>query len=171
MALKNQALKNQPCYSVPDELKPIVLGNPNAETTITMVSNPFCGPCAKAHETLDKWLKTRDDIKVKIIFTTRNDVDNEKAKVAQHVWALSLLNDVKLVENALNDWYTLGDKKYEAWAKKYPVEFNGDMNNIAQQQQNAWFDLAEIKVTPTILLNGYKLPEPYKLEDIKHLLT
>lgn len=168
--LFNQTLTNQPRYMVPDDLMPIVLGNPNAETTITMVSNPFCGPCAGAHETIDKWLKMRDDIKVKIIFTTRNDVNNEKTKVAEHVSALSLLNDVKLLENALNDWYAQGEKKYEAWAKKYPIEIKGEMN-LVTERKNAWFDMAEINVTPTILIDGYKLPEPYKLEDIKHLLV
>jgi len=168
--LFNQALKNQPCYAVPDDLMPIILGNPNAETTITMVSNPFCGPCAHTHKILDQWLKTRDDIKVKIIFTTRNDVDNKKAKVAQHVSALSLLNDTLLLENALNDWYSKRYKTYEAWANNYPLELNGEMKAVTEKQ-NAWFDMVEVKVTPTIFINGYKLPDPYQLEDIKHLLA
>ncbi|MES2650772.1 MAG: thioredoxin domain-containing protein [Bacteroidota bacterium] len=167
--LFNQALTNQPRYAIPDELMPVVLGNPNAETTITMVSNPFCGPCAKAHETLDQWLKTRDDIKIKVIFTTSNHDDDEKTKVSRHVSALSLLNDAKLLENALNDWYRQGDKKYEAWAKRYPIAFNGEMNKVTEKQKE-WCSMAEISSTPTILVNGYKLPDPYRLEDIKYLV-
>jgi len=167
--LFNHALKNQPRYAVPDELMPIVLGNPNAETTITMVSNPFCGPCAKAHETLDRWLKTRDDIKLKIVFTTSDQDDDEKTKVSRHVSALSLLNDVELLERSLNDWYKQGDKKYEEWAKKYPIEYNADMAVVTARQKE-WCSLAEITSTPTVLVNGYKLPDPYRLEDIKHLL-
>lgn len=167
--LFNQALKNQPRYSVPDNLMPVVLGNPNAKTIITIVSNPFCGPCAKAHEELDAWLKTRDDIQLKIIFTTNDHDDDEKTKVSRHVSALSLLNDAKLLENALNDWYKQGDKKYLEWAKKYPIQFNGEMNNVTDKQK-AWCELTEITTTPTILVNGYKLPDAYQLNDIKHLV-
>ncbi len=168
--LFNQVLTNQPRYAVPDELMPILLGNPEAETTITMVSNPFCGPCAKAHETLDQWLNVRDDIKLKIIFTTANHDNDEKTKVSRHVTALSLLNDAKLLENALNDWYKQGSKKYETWAAQYPVTFNDDMN-VVTEKQKAWCELTEITFTPTILVNGYKLPDPYRLEDIKYLLA
>lgn len=168
--LFNQVLTNQPRYAVPDDLMPIILGNPNAETVITMVSNPFCGPCAKAHETLDQWLSVRDDIQLKIIFTTANHDDDEKTKVSRHVTALSLLNDTKLLENALNDWYKQGSKKYEAWATQYPITFDKDMSMVTEKQK-AWCDLTEIAFTPTILVNGYKLPEPYRLEDIKYLLT
>ncbi|MES2650742.1 MAG: hypothetical protein V4663_03335 [Bacteroidota bacterium] len=42
--------------------------------------------------------------------------------------------------------------------------------NLVIEKQNAWFDLTKIKVTPTILIDGYQLLDPYKLEDIKHLL-
>lgn len=168
--LFNQVLTNQPRYAVPAELMPIVLGNPDAETTITMVSNPFCGPCAKAHETLDQWLNVRDDIKLNIIFSTANHDTDEKTKVSRHVTALSGLNDTKLLENALNDWYKQGSKKYDTWAAQYPVTFNEEMN-IVTEKQKAWCELTEITFTPTILVNGYKLPEPYRLEDIKFLLS
>lgn len=168
--LFDQALKNQPRYAVPDDLMPIVLGNPEAQTTITMVSNPFCGPCAKAHETLDLWLKSRDDVKLKIIFTTSSHENDEKTKVSRHVSALSLLDDANLLENALNDWYKQGDKKYAEWAKKYPVDFDREMD-VVTDKQRAWCELTEIAYTPTILINGYKLPQPYLLEDIKHLIN
>lgn len=168
--LFQQALTSQPKFAVPDELMPITLGNPNAETIITMVSNPFCGPCAKAHETLDQWLSTRDDLKVKIIFSTANHDDDEKTKVSRHASALSLLNDTKLLESALNDWYKQGSKKYATWAEKYPVTFNEEMKTVTEKQKE-WCQLADITVTPTILVNGYKLPSPYLLEDIKFLVT
>ncbi|WP_208111036.1 cysteine peptidase family C39 domain-containing protein [Pedobacter duraquae] len=168
--LFNQVLTSQPCYAVPDELMPIVLGNPDATTIITMVSNPFCGPCAKAHQTIDEWLKVRTDIKLKIIFTTADHDDDLQTKVARHVSALSFLNDASLLEKALNDWYKQGSKKFEQWAAAYPIDYSEEMSLITKKQK-AWCNLTEIIYTPTILVNGYKLPEPYRLEDIKYLLT
>lgn len=167
--LFNQLLTNQPRYSVSDELMPIVLGNPEAETIITMVSNPFCGPCATAHKTLEHWLSERDDLQLKIIFTTANHDDDERTKVARHLTALSLHQDKNKVEQSLNDWYSQSNKKYESWAPKYPASFNGEMSVVTEKQQQ-WCNMAEIAFTPTILINGYKLIEPYRLEDIKYLI-
>ncbi|MES2652237.1 MAG: cysteine peptidase family C39 domain-containing protein [Bacteroidota bacterium] len=168
--LFNQVLVNQPRYAVGDDLMAAVLGNPEAKAVITMVSNPFCDPCASAHKTIDEWLRYRDDLKLNIIFTTADHQDDEKTKVSKHISALTRLNDPKLLENALNDWYAQGKKKYETWAKKYPVSFNGDMDVVTARQRE-WCDMAEIAFTPTILVNGYKLPHPYQLEDIKYLIT
>jgi hypothetical protein len=39
------------------------------------------------------------------------------------------------------------------------------------EKQKEWCDMAEIAFTPTILVNGYKLPEPYRLDDPKYLIN
>jgi protein-disulfide isomerase len=168
--LFNQVLTNQPRFSVPNDIMPIVLGNAEAETVITMVSNPFCGPCATTHKILDQWLNMRTDIQVKIVFTTANHDDDPKTKVARHLTALGLLEDRSKVEQALNDWYDSTKKDYDTWAKNYPIHVNGEMEQVTQKQKE-WCTLTEVTFTPTILVNGYKLPDPYRLEDIKYLLS
>jgi thiol-disulfide isomerase/thioredoxin len=165
----NQLLSSQKRYTIPDDLMPIILGNPNAKTIITMVSNPFCGPCAKAHEILDEWINKLDDIQLKIVFATANDDNDHRTKVARHVTALSLLPDKQIAREALNDWYTQKSKKYVKWAEKYPVVLNG--LDVITEKQKEWCDMAEISSTPTILINGYKLVGPYDLSDIKYFLA
>ncbi|WP_293299339.1 vitamin K epoxide reductase family protein [Pedobacter sp. UBA4863] len=167
--LFGHALTKQPRYAVPNELAPITLGDPAAQTIITMVSNPFCGPCAKAHETLDKWLKTRKDIQLKIVFTTADHDDDQRTKVARHITALNLTNNVALVEKALNQWYAQREKKYDEWAKHYPVNIGEEVSKTTKKQKQ-WCQMTEITFTPTILVNGYKIPEPYRLEDIPYLI-
>lgn len=167
--LFTQLLTNQARFSVTDDLMPITLGNPEASTIITMVSNLFCGPCAKAHQTIEQWLKNRDDLQLKIIFTTANHDDDKRTKVARHLSALSLSEDAEKIETALNDWYNQSEIKYDTWAEKYPVTIPIDTQKITERQKE-WCELTEITETPTILINGYKLPEPYQLDDIKYLL-
>lgn len=167
--LFNQALKNQPKYGVPDDLMPVILGNPNAETTITMVSNPFCGPCAKAHETLDNLLDHFDNVKIKIIIPASKSETDPRKQVAKHFNLLNKMGNNVLVKNALTDWYSQNEKNYKNWARKYPVELNDSLDNIVNVQKD-WCELVEIEVTPTIFFNGYKLPEPYQVDDIKYLL-
>jgi 3'-phosphoadenosine 5'-phosphosulfate (PAPS) 3'-phosphatase len=140
-----------------------------AETVITMVSNPFCGPCAVAHQRLETWLSQREDLQLKVVFTTADHDDDLRTKVARHVIALSMLDNKDLTKRALDEWYAQPSKKYESWAAKFPVVLNGEMDRVTKKQKE-WCEMAEISLTPTILVNGYKLVEPYTLEDIKYLL-
>ena len=110
--LFSQALKNQPRYAIEKELMPIHLGNPKAGTIITMVSNPFCGPCAKAHQTIDEWLKYRSDIQLKVIFTSSNEENDPRTRVSRHLSALSENENKNMVEYAMNDWYKSSNKNY-----------------------------------------------------------
>lgn len=168
--LFDQMLRKQPRYAVPDTLMPVSLGDPSAATIITMVSNPFCGPCAKAHQAIDEWLSYRKDLQLKIIFTSRDKDDERKLQVARHVHALTGLNDPQLLKQALYDWYAQTPKKYNAWAEKYPVSLENANHELTEIQRD-WCHIIDVTYTPTILVNGYKLPEPYRLEDIKYLLV
>lgn len=172
--LFNQILRGQPNYLIGDDIMPITLGNPKAKIVITIVSNPFCGPCAKAHRTVHEWMQYRDDLQLKIIFSTRNSDDDQRTKIARHLITLNSLNDTKLLETALVDWYFdyyfQNTSKYDTWAKKYPVIFNGNINTVTEKHK-IWCEMAQITFTPTIFVNGFKLPEPYRLEDIKYLIN
>ncbi|MBT2559782.1 thioredoxin domain-containing protein [Pedobacter sp. ISL-68] len=167
--LFGKTLTSQVRYAVSDELRPIILGNPAAETVITMVSNPFCGPCGKAHETLEELLNSRDDLQVKVLFATTGHNQKERTKVAMHLTSLNQLPDKTLVGNALSDWYKHQHKRYEFWAEKYPSNLN-DETILAINKQNEWCEMADITFTPTILVNGYKLPQPYHPSDLRYLI-
>ena len=47
-----------------------------------------------------------------------------------------------------------------------------DMENLdieaEFQRHEAWKLKTQIKGTPTVLINGYKLPESYKIEDLRY---
>lgn len=167
--LFNQLLTSQKKYEVSDDLMAITLGNPVAETIIIMVSNPFCRPCASVHKTLEEWITKNDNIQLKILFTTADHDNDNRTKVARHIIALSRVSDDDLVQRALNDWYSQHRKSYKNWSEDFPVKFSDEMN-IVTKKQKEWCKMAEISFTPTILINGYKLIAPYKLEDIKYLL-
>ncbi|MBO9676340.1 MAG: thioredoxin domain-containing protein [Sphingobacteriaceae bacterium] len=162
-------LTNQPRYAVSDELFPILLGNPTASTVITIVSNPYCDPCAKAHAVIGDLLETKRDILVKVLFSTPDRDDDFRTKAARHLSILTLSNDKELAGKALTSWYTKKDS-YENWSVEYPIVNNHD-NYDATKKQREWCERADITFTPTILINGYKLPNVYSPEDLKHLLN
>jgi protein-disulfide isomerase len=162
-------LKDQPKYPLPAEEWSIVLGNADASNIITMVSNPYCQPCGTAHAALEEWLHHNPDTQARIVFTADNTDTDEKTEVVRHLMALNLLPDKHIVEQALNDWYAQKQKDYKTWAKAHPVNLNKE-NFTVLDKQIAWCQLAEIKATPILLVNGYQLPDLYQLKDIKYML-
>jgi len=165
----NNLLTANSKFAQPGEDWSIVLGNVEADNIITMVTNPYCPPCASMHKLLDELLEQRKNLQARIVFTADNTDQDIKTPVARHLMTLHGLEDKSIVKNALNDWYTQKKKDYVNWAKNYPVELNEtEYNKI--NKQNAWCNLVEIKGTPTVLLNGYVLPGQYQLSDLKYLL-
>ena len=149
----------------------ITLGNPTASNTIIKVCNPYCGPCAKAHSLIEEVLKNNDDVKVQVIFAATSDEDDIKAKPVKHLMALHERNDNALIQRALSDWYNVEKKDYQVFSGKYYL-----MNDELQKQgskldaMDKWCKETAISFTPTFFVNGYKLPESYRIEDLKHLL-
>ncbi|MGN6164447.1 MAG: thioredoxin domain-containing protein, partial [Flavisolibacter sp.] len=148
----------------------ITLGNPDATNTIIKVCNPYCGPCAKAHNVIDEILETNEDVKVQIIFTATNDDNDNRAKPVKHLMALHEKSDAALLQKALDDWYGAEQKDYEAFATKYFL--NGELQRQGEKLEamDEWCKATGISFTPTFFVNGYQLPELYKIEDLKHLL-
>ncbi|MDR3218672.1 MAG: DsbA family protein, partial [Dysgonamonadaceae bacterium] len=52
-------------------------------------------------------------------------------------------------------------------------DFQLDMNNpeieTEFQKHEAWKAKTQLRATPTVLVNGYKLPENYKIEDLRYI--
>ena len=168
--LFDTAVMGQPKFAVPAAEWSIVLGNAEANNIITMVSSPYCQPCAKAHAQIDEAINNLDNIQVRIVFVGKNnDEKDTKTQVHRHLMALNELPDKTIIKNALHDWYAQKQKNYDEWAKAYQIDFNPDANDKLDKQK-AWVDLAEIKATPTLLVNGYKLPRTYQLHELKYML-
>lgn len=164
------ALKEQPKYAIPSDEWSIVLGNVEASHIITMVSNPYCQPCSRAHAQVEEALNNLGNIQVRIVFVGNNiDEKDSKTRVHRHLMKLNALPDKTIIRSALHDWYEQKQKNYDEWVKVYPVPSSANINaQLAQQKK--WVDIAEISATPTLLVNGYKLPKNYQLADLKYML-
>lgn len=167
--LFNKLLNENIKYAVPAKEHSIILGNREAAHIITIVSNPYCQPCANAHKALDEWLANRDDIKLQIIFSTSDNISDPKITVAEHLMLLQAKENEASLKCALNDWYEQKQKDYNAWARKHSVVQNVSIKE-ALTVQREWCKATEVKNTPTIFINGHKLPINYKIEDIKYFI-
>lgn len=167
--LFKQVLTAQPHFKQPDQSWSIVLGKAEASNVITMVSNPYCTPCAKTHKLLNDIIDKNDDVQARIVFTAQNTETDQQTQVTRHLMALNALPDKTLVKDALHNWYEQKQKNYDEWAKAYPVAIiETDYHKL--DAQKAWCEMAEVAVTPTMLINGHLLPSNYQLTDLKYML-
>jgi len=148
----------------------ITLGNPDAENTIIKVCNPYCGPCAKAHPVLDEIIYTNKNVNLRLIFTASNDKDDKRGIAARHLLAIAEKQDSLLTRQALDDWYLADKKDYEVFAAKYPMNGEVKEQEGAIDKMKEWCKEAEISFTPTFFINRKRLPENYKIEELKYIL-
>ena len=168
--LFNRMLTEQPKYALPAEDWTIVLGNPEADHVFTIVTSPYCPPCAQMHKLLDEFLSENENVQARIVFSTQNNERDRNTQVARHLMALNEVADKSKVKDALHDWYDQKQKNYDAWAKAYPVQLI-EAEFYKLDKQKDWCTLAEVSGTPTLLLNGYRLPPLYQLPDLKYMLN
>lgn len=165
----NQLLQQQ--MAAPDGYQDlgITLGNPHASNTIIKVCNPYCGPCASAHPVLDEIIRQNSDYKLKLIFTASNDKDDKRGVAARHLLAIHKTSP-ELTEKSLDDWYLAEKKDYDTFSEKFPL--NGELKQQEEEinEMKKWCDKAEISFTPTIYINGHRLPEKYSVQELKYIL-
>jgi len=165
--LFRRLLNDEVKYNLPDDNDTLLTGNHNAENVITIISNPFCNPCAKTHQLLDEWLNGRNDIKLQTVFYTTIKNEDKKLIVANYLMSLQVEYNRITVNQALNYWYR--EKNFESLMKKYPLnELQNSQEKL--EKQRLWFNLVGATVTPLIFINGRKLPALYQPEDIKYLI-
>ncbi|WP_316799074.1 cysteine peptidase family C39 domain-containing protein [Pedobacter frigidisoli] len=166
--LFTQALYNQPRYAVPDNVKPIIFGNENGENVITIVSDPFCSPCLQTHGIAKTWSSEDESIKIKMLFHVADDLSDPGAQVANHILSLNVSTEM-LAQNALEDWYSGRIKTFKLLKEQYPAVATDESLSLAKMQRD-WCKMADITYTPTVFINGYKIPIPYKIDDLKNLM-
>jgi uncharacterized membrane protein len=148
----------------------INIGNLKATNTIIKICNPYCNPCNKAHAQLEEIIQKNTNVNLKIIFVTHNKESDSGRNVVKHLLSLASEKDVQEMGQVLDDWYLNVNKDYKVFCEKYPV--NGDFNEQEMKitEMRSWCDNAHITHTPTIFVNGYMLPENYKIEELKYIL-
>lgn len=152
---------------IPDKLKIFTLGNRNAKHELTFVSNPFCGPCAKAHSVVEEWLMQDLDFKITIIFTHSADKNDKRRAFVERI---TNIDDGDRLEDVLHGWFNGEDNKnIQKWADGFdlqsaPLPYN-------EQDLIEWLDMADIQGTPTFFINEYRLPKTYRVADVRYLIT
>ena len=146
----------------------ITIGPADAVNTIIQVCHPYCRPCGVAHRVLEELMAARQDLRIQIIFTSTTEKDDISARPVQHFLALYNAKD-PLLPQALADWYAKGCLDYEGFVQRYPA-LRPEAQRDEVDAMDRWCRAAAIAFTPTLFVNGRRLPALYRVEDLRYLL-
>lgn len=157
-------LMKQPRYEVSKDTSRIIIGNPDSNLLITVFSNPHCNPCSALHKRINELLKHNKQLCVQYIFSSFNkelDISNKYL-----IGAFFQKNGE--AKDIYDKWFENGKLNKEEFFKLYPVNTNSHDVIREFSLHEEWKDLSGLRSTPTILVNGYKLPDNFKIEDMKY---
>ena len=143
------------------------------QNTITIVTNPFCGPCFKTHNQLEQYFNSvYKNLNIKIIFAVYPSIDSKSDRymVAKRIVALYKYKGAETAHDALKDWFRDSGNfnRFKEWSDRHYIE-NEDVDDILLESER-WCKENKIKKTPTIILNNKELPHFYDLSDIRYFV-
>lgn len=143
----------------------ICFGNPNASYRLTIFTNPYCNPCAELHARISSISLT--DCYVEMFFAS---FGKKYDRVCLLMIAAYQQLSKERAWGLYEAWYAGGKSKNEAFFDGLELDDTTDDAKTEYNQHIEWHKQTGFTVTPTILVNGYRMPSTYNIEDLKNLI-
>lgn len=159
------ALQNELKFYPTENATALVFGNPEASNVITVMSNPFCRPCAEMHGHLKELQKM--DCRIEYVTSFFN---SDLSQVNKLFIAAYFNQGKDFAWDLLCEWYESDDFHRKDYLSQF--KFDVKAKNVIEElgRHVNWQNQNNIHETPFILFNGYQLVEPYRIEDISLFL-
>lgn len=159
-------LKKQPYYEVDRKTSSILWGNLESKILVTVLTNPHCNPCAKMHKRIENVLNETNNLCIQYMFSSFNEDLDSSNKFLSAIYTQQSEQDRK---TTFDNWFEFGKNKKEDFLAQYNVNVEDESVQQEFEKHEAWKNSTGLRATPTILVNGYKLPDNYKIEDLMYL--
>jgi hypothetical protein len=159
-------LTQQPHYEANPSDSRILLGNPEAPLRITLFSNPYCNPCARMHKRIERFLETvNNQACVQYILSAFSE---DLEDINKSMIAVSLEKDPAETMRIFGEWFENGTSQGADFFVSFGLNKENPAIETEFQKHKAWREKTKINATPTILIQGYQLPDNYKIEDLRY---
>ena len=157
-------LKKRPYYET-DALDSVIrFGNPDSKIRLTVLSNPYCNPCAMVHKQIEELLKqVGNSISVQYILSSFGENRNSTNKF---LIAACLTDKTATTIQIISDWFEKGRPLGDDYFKEWGLDIETPAVEVEFKKHEEWKKKSQLQATPTVLVNGYQLPESYSVEDL-----
>lgn len=145
-------------------------GNPSASDEIIAVCNPYCRYCAIMHTKMNKFLEGNTNVSVRIIFKVSDAKNGLDRKIVDHFLNIHKKYGTEALQSALDYWYSNVKLNIDSFINQFVVDKDSNQFDDQIENMNNWTDSMNIRVTPTLLFNGYKVPLFYDIDDLNKIL-
>lgn len=143
----------------------IEFGNKNSNIVVTVFSNPYCNPCATMHRRLQN-LYASNSCLIRYVFTS---FSLEWNIINKYLIAVYQQYGAEKAWKVYTEWYDNGKYSQEHFFDKFHLDMDSDDIEHEFQRHEQWRNTTKFSATPTVLVNGYKLPYGYKIEEMEHI--
>jgi hypothetical protein len=157
-------LKKQPFYEIKESDSKICFGNPDSRLRIAVLTNPYCNPCSRMHKRIERLLEKNNNISVQYVLSSFSEELNSTNKLL----IAACLEKKSEIQQIFTDWFEKGIKQRDDYFKDMNLNMDNPEIENEFQKHETWRTKTQIRATPTILVNGYQLPENYKIEDLRY---
>jgi len=156
-------------FNLPES--PIVLGNKESNTEITIITSLFCGHCKKAHKILENILASNhDNLKIKILMNVNFEyLDDQQKTLVRSLMSIYLKKGSNSFLEALNDWFD--SKNLKSWIEKHELIFDLEQVDYIFKQHSIWCANNNFNFTPIFFINDYQYPKKYNRENLEFFIN
>lgn len=160
-------LKKSFFYEIDASVSNIYWGNREAVHTITIISNPYCGPCSILHTQILQMPLLLQHFCFQYVFIS---FDNAVTPICKFLIAAYQLHTVPDFLHILGEWYTHGKYDANTFMQTYGFDCTDTNVEMLYSRQLQFVTDYKISKTPTILLDGFELPEGYEIKDLVYIM-
>lgn len=162
-------LSRQPRYDAGKKISGIMFGNPDASLFISVLTNPHCNPCARLHKRIRRLLETvpPESVCIQYVFSSFHAELESSAR-----FLIAAYRDCPDERQSIFDrWFDYGKDDRDAFFRHYDLDIDTDEVLGELERHKEWRRNMGFNATPVILVNGYKLPDCYKIEDLRFFIS
>lgn len=146
----------------------VLFGNIHANNRISVLTNPHCEPCGKMHKLLEELLdEIENGFCIEYIFSSFGEEFDNSSKF---LIAAYLNCDENELKEIYSSWYKGGRYKREEFFARYHFNLEDERVVNEWEAHKSWQKTNKFTATPTILFDGYELPEEYDVTDLKYFI-
>lgn len=162
-------IENGEYYETSLEDSSILFGNTEAKMRVTILSNPHCNPCARMHKHVENLLRlSGDEICIQYIFSSFSEKLEDSCRYLIYCYFKYERNE-SLPKFAL--WYSKENSDYERIINNNDSRIHTRIIEEEMEKHRKWRIRTSLTETPTILINGHKLPDEYEIEDLAMIVN